>query len=230
METPQPVTWLLEITSDFTDPDLLSGEVNQKALIEGYDFRFEAWPKVEGPVVACGTFNCLTGMLRQTGIANAVFDDYAQLRCSVYYAYLYPYLKRLSFIVPLAAAAHMDLQKLFGKEVFIRPNSNKKPFEARVVPLDELDDYLQQHHAFMDDLVVLSEVIEIQREFRCFCRNGEVFAHSSYLEDEYQAAPLEVLTLAGEIARLTLEKSGMNMLTVDLAATPEGLCSLKSAG
>lgn len=230
MQTLPAVTWLLEINADFTDPETLAAQVAVARQMPAFHPRFEAWPQVNGPQVAYGTLRCLSSMLRQPGIANAVFDDYQQLQCSSYYSYLYAYLRRRSFLLPLACLPQIDLSDWFGSAVFIRPNSNKKPFEAEVVSTSGLARFREKYAAFDPELVVVSEVISIEREFRCFCRNGEVFCHSSYLEDEYLPVPARVQEMAAEIATLTWQQSGMNMITVDLAATAKGLALIEIGG
>lgn len=211
------VTWILEINPEFTDPELLAGKVDNCVRIEGGNYHRREWPEVNGPVAVLGTFRCLQQMLKIPGLADAAFDTYSLLKCSSYYPYLFEYLKRESFFIPLSALPYLDLSRIFGDSVFIRPDANTKPFEAEVVKIAQLEEYLSRHQKYLTDLVALSEVIPIEREFRCFCRNGIVFADSSYLEDNYQPAPSEVITFAETVAAKTLKTLGINMLTVDVA-------------
>jgi hypothetical protein len=225
-----PVTWILELTPEFTDPELLTKHVQQHVTLEYSGINFRDWPQVQGPAVAFGTFRCLTQMQRNPDLCNFIFDDYAQLACTSYYSYLYRYLGRLAFIVPMSALPHMQLAPIFGSSIFIRPDSNKKPFEAAVVPLNSIEHYLRSHPQNHDELVVVSEVLQIDREFRCFCRNGKVFAHSSYKEDVYSPAPPEVIAFAEEIATDALQTLGLNMLTVDVAVCGDTLKLIEIGG
>lgn len=225
-----PVTWILELTPEFTDPELLTKHVQQCVTLEYSGINFRNWPQVQGPAVAFGTFRCLTQMQRNPDLCNFIFDDYAQLTCTNYYRHLYRYLGRLAFIVPMSALPHMALEPVFGNSVFIRPDSNKKTFEAEVVALNAMEKYLRSHQQHHDELVILSEVLQIDREFRCFCRNGKVFAHSSYKEEMYAPAPLEVLAFAEEIAAHTLQTLGINMLTIDVAVCGDALKLIEIGG
>lgn len=224
------VTWILEINPEFTDPELLAGRVGKCLRIEGGDYHRREWPEVSGPMAILGTFRCLRQMVKVPGLADAVFDTYSLLKCSAYYPHLFEYLGRQSFFVPLSALPELDLPRFFGSQVFIRPDANTKPFEAEVVGVEQVEEYLARHQKYLNDLVVLSDVIPIQREFRCFCRNGSVFAHSSYLEDNYQPATREVIEFAEAVAGRILNTLGINMLTVDVALSEGDLKLIEIGG
>jgi hypothetical protein len=230
LPTPSQVTWILEITPDFTDPELLTRHVKQFVPIEGFSLQYKDWPKVQGPCAVFGTFNCITQMLRNPDLCNYVLDDYALLECTSYYRHVYPFLGRTAYILPMGALPHLDLSKTFGDSVFIRPNSNKKPFEAQVVATTQTDAYLRKHPQHQDELVILSDVIGIQREFRCFCRNGKTFCHSSYKEDQFGPAPERVIRFADEVAMRILQTLGLAMITVDVAECDSGLKLIEIGG
>lgn len=230
MDKPDNVTWILEITPEFTDPELMTKYVKKFVTIEDFDFRYKDWPKVEGPCVVFGTFRCLTQMARNPDLSNYIFDDYAPLTCSSYYSYLYEYLGRLAFMTPMSTLPHMDLERIFGQSVFIRPNSNKKPFEAEVVGINDIEAYTNKYSRHLDELVILSEVLQIDSEYRCFCRNGKTFSHSSYMEDEYKPAPEHIVRFADSVAERVLETLGLNMVTVDVAVCGSDLKLIEIGG
>lgn len=227
---PTPVTWILEITPDFTDPELLSHHVKKCVTIRNFGPRFTDWPQVDGPCVVFGTFNCISQMLRVPALCNHVLDDYALLACSSYYRYAYPFLGRTAFMAHMNALPHINLARIFGQSVFIRPDSNKKPFEATVVDTTQMDAYLRKHPQHQDELVILSDVIRIEQEYRCFCRNGKTFCHSSYKEDHFRSAPDAVIQFANAVADRILQTLGLNMITVDVAVCDTGLKLIEIGG
>lgn len=211
--------WLLERSPHFTDPERLLPLVEAPILIEhGELIGHEALPALSGPLAAFGTMSRMRGLLRRPGAADAVFDVYAELRCTRYYRHVYPHLGRAAVFVPMAAMAHLPLRRLFGEQVFVRPDDNTKPFQAAVISTDReaVAEHLRLNGAHADGLVVLSEVVALGPEFRCFVRDGVVFAHSSYPERPYRPAPAPVIAFAEQVAR-DLACTGMNLLTVDVA-------------
>lgn len=230
MNTSTPVTWILEINPDFTDPELLTNHVRKFEAIENFNLQYKDWPKVEGPCVVFGTFNCLTQMLKNPDLCNYIFDDYSLLDCSTYYRYVYQFLGRFAFIVPMSAIQYIDLERIFGQSVFIRPNSNKKPFEAEVIAIGNIDSYLRKHSNYNHELVILSEVTPIDKEYRCFCRDGKTFCHSSYSGKEYQPAPDIVIQFAESVAERILETLGINMVSVDVAVSGSELKLIEIGG
>lgn len=228
-EASPEVTWLLEIHHDFTDPERMIPHVGRHVLLDTDDLRRGKVPQIEGPVVAYGRFKCLTHLLG-TSLSRAVFDDYRSLQCSIYYRHLYPYLHRMAVLIPMIGLTEMNPETVFGKEFFVRPDSNKKPFEAKKVSVDTLGDYLASHRNFHHDLVVVSEVISIAREFRCFCREGKVFASSAYPPPDIEVAPPAVIEFSEEVAQTVLQSLGMNMISVDVAVDPDGKCRLIEIG
>lgn len=219
MNAPATVCWLIERHHDFTDPQDLTPHLDRWVPLEGSPLGLERWPRVDLPAVAFGTLRRLTRLARYAPLADAVFDDHSALRCSVYYGHVYADLGRTSFLVPLRALPHMPLERLLGPEAFVRPDANTKPFEARRFATTQdgttrLLDALAQH---LDSLVVVSEVVDIDLEYRCFCRDGRVFAHSSYPDAPFRPAPDDVRAFAARIAQTLRARLGVSMITVDVA-------------
>ncbi|BBM84412.1 ATP-grasp domain-containing protein [Candidatus Uabimicrobium amorphum] len=210
------VTWILDFDYDFTAPQEVSRHV-EKFVVVPQDFLVR-WPEVDHPCVAYGTMRKLMMMTRQPEICEAVFDDYLSLRCSYYYRYIYEFLGRKAFIIPFQALTCVSWSEVFSERVFIRPDQNTKPFDAQTVNVGEMDAFVERYrHRSLYDLVVVSEVVELGDEYRCFCRNGRVFCHSSYPEPPYHPAPPRVLEFAEKVATLLLDKGFSSMLTIDVA-------------
>jgi hypothetical protein len=229
------VTWLVELDDDFPGPErLLQGHLRghgaRVILLDPGPPWAPRWPEVEGPVVAYGTMRTLRRLQQHQSLSRSVFDDYPSLRCSVYYRHVYDLLGRDAVLVPLAALAHLDLARRFGERVFVRPETNYKLFPAQIVESAGARAFvdLQREHA--TELVVLSEVVDLGEEFRCFCRDGVVFAHSSYPFEPWGPAPLDVQRFAREVAARLRGVTPSDMITVDVARASDGRLRLVEVG
>lgn len=212
----QKVTWILDFDYDFTAPKQISEFLNHFIVLPEKSLITD-WPKVQYPCVTYGTMRKVSQLLQQKSLCEAVFDDYISLRCSYYYRKVYKFLKRMAFIVPFSSLEYIDWYKIFSQQIFIRPDSNHKPFEAQIVSIDNIPDFIRKYqHSQHNELVVVSEVVRLGQEYRCFCRNGKVFCHSSY-PDPYHPAPKDVIVFAEKIAQILSETISSNMLTIDIA-------------
>ncbi|MCU0654779.1 MAG: ATP-grasp domain-containing protein [Polyangiaceae bacterium] len=231
MIDPPRVRWLLEEDPDFPGPQTL----REAALVDAIPLDpgppwAPRWPSVDGPLVAYGTMRTLRRLQAHAPLAHAVFDSYPALRWSSWLPSLYDLLGREVFLVPMNALASLDLERHFGPRVFVRPETNYKLFAARVILAHQAHEFLDFHREHARELVVLSQVVDLGHEFRCFCREGEVFAHSSYPDLPYREAPDIVLAAARACARRLLEQRGLRMITVDLALSPENQVRLVEIG
>lgn len=96
-------------------------------------------------------------------LGGGVFDDYAALRCSAYYRYVYELLDRACVIVPLRALRTLPLERMFGPTVFVRPDTNFKLFPSEVLPVGGVGPLLERWP--LDELVVVSEVVSFDVEY-----------------------------------------------------------------
>lgn len=210
------VRWLLERDPIFSEPQRLAALLPDALVVD--DLRTARLPPApEGPLAAYGTIRGMAALRRQPGWCEAVFDQLPALRCSAYYGPLYAELGRQALLAPLAALPHLDLERWFGARVFVRPDGNHKPFPGQVIRCQAAAQLLADHRAHGDALVVLSEVVELGSEVRCFCRAGRVVASSSYPDPPYAPASPEVVDFAESIARRLLSVVSSTMLTVDVA-------------
>src|SRR5512132_1188999 len=177
--------WILDIDADFPASAAVAARVPEPIVVPRVTPGLEVWPDVEGPIVGYGTMRTMTRM-RRSKLARAVFDDYGPLRCSAYYGAIYELLGRTAFLVPMVALAHLDLRRHFGEQVFIRSDSNYKLFPAETVATSEVARFVEQRWEHRDELVVVAEVVALGEEYRCFCRRGAVFCHSSYPVEPYR--------------------------------------------
>nr|WP_281292450.1 ATP-grasp domain-containing protein [Nocardia bhagyanarayanae] len=190
------------------------------------------WPVVqEGrTVVGYGTMSTMTRLRRVPQLGEAVFDDYTTLRCSSYYRHVYDLLGRTVVLVPFSAVPGLPLRRMFDSDqVFVRSDTNYKLFPAGVHEIAELGRWLQSYDEYRNELVVVSEVVNFEREYRCFCRNGRFFCGSSYPLEPYLPVPDHVRDFA-ETAAARLLTHGLTMVTVDVGVGTDGALRLVELG
>ncbi|BAW08511.1 hypothetical protein NS14008_09590 [Nocardia seriolae] len=171
------------------------------------------------------------GRLRRAGrLGEAVFDEYSVLRCSFYYRHVYDLLGRIAVLVPFSAVPGLPLRRMFGgDQVFLRSDTNFKLFPAGVHAISELGSWLETYDQYRDELVVVSEVVTFEREYRCFCRDGGFVCGSSYPNEPYLPVPDRVRDFA-ETAAARLLAHGPTMVTVDVGVGPDGALRLVELG
>jgi hypothetical protein len=226
-DSPKP-TWILDLHPDFPGSEVVRSHLQQAVVVDKHDIIMQRWPDLPLPVVGYGTMFMLTRLAHVPNLAQAVFDDYAKLRCSTYYRYIYDLIGRTCVFVPFSALPTLPLERMFGSSVFVRSDSNYKLFPARVLALTEIEGWLQLYQQHRDELVVVAEVVTFKREYRCFCRNGTFFCGSAYPEP-YEAVPAHVQRFAEQAAE-RMAKIGINMLTVDVGITGEQLQIVEIGG
>lgn len=220
------VRWLLELHPEFPSAQEVCHLVPDPLVLTRADLLMGHLPELHGPVVGYGTMAGMSALARQS---LAVFDDFPRLRCSSYYRWLYDLLGRACVLVPFSALARLPLERMFGSRVFVRSDSNFKLFPAGVIPLEELPRWVDLHRVHHDELVVLSEVIPMGQEYRCFCRDGSFVCGSSYPEPPYLEVPLEVRDFA-ESAAARLVRQGISVCTIDVGVCEDSQLRLVEAG
>lgn len=223
--------WLIELDPDFPGPEqVLRSQLVELIELEPGPPWAPSWPDVPLPAVAYGTMRTMRRLQGHAPLAPAVFDHYPSLRWTSFLPQVYDLLGREVFIVPLSALAQIDLRRHFGDRFFVRPETNYKLFAAQVVPCDEAASFFDFHRDHGAELVVLSEVVALGDEYRCFCRQGEVFCHSSYPHEPYSPAPPDVVAFAAACARRLYESRSLRMISVDVARAPDGRLRLVEIG
>jgi len=211
--------WLIDEHHDFPAAAELLGLVRHPVRL---DPRPAAdWPAIDGPAVGYGTMRTMSRLARDRRLGHVVFDDYARLRCSAYYPAVWRFLGRTTVLVPFGALATLDARRMFGDRVFVRSDTNLKVFAAAVVAADELPSFVAGHPHQHDQLAVVSEVIAISREYRCFVRQGAFVCGSSYPLPPHTDVPAEVRGFAEDVAAAAASLP-LDPLTVDVAITPAG--------
>jgi hypothetical protein len=216
-DTPRP-TWIIDLHPEFPGSAVVRARLHSAVIVNTADVLMHRWPAVAPPVVGYGTMRMLTRLARVPGLGQAVFDDYAQLRCSTYYRYIYDLLGRACVFVPFSALPTLPLERMFGSAIFVRSDTNYKLFPASILAISDVAHWLDTYREHREELVVVSEVVPFEQEFRCFCRNGTVFCGSSYPDEPYTDVPGPVQRFAEQAAARMLPL-GVNMVTVDVGVS-----------
>ncbi|MBE9226960.1 ATP-grasp domain-containing protein [Phormidium sp. LEGE 05292] len=138
-----------------------------------------------------GTLNLGRDILRTSWIPGAYMNE-KNLRCSTYYAYFGEYLlNNKYFIFPLRELVRRkeEVLEYFKSEgeIFIRPDSNMKPFRAGVFNLKVLNTMQSLASELTSDkttLVLVSSKRHISKEWRFFVYKNEIITGSLYLVGE----------------------------------------------
>jgi hypothetical protein len=138
-----------------------------------------------------GTLTLGRDILRTSWIPGAYMDE-KNLRCSTYYTYFGSYLlNNQYFMLPLGELIRrrQEILEYFQSdgELFIRPDSNMKPFRAGVFNLNILNTMQALGDELKRDettLVLVSRKQTITREWRFFIYKNQVITGSLYLVGE----------------------------------------------
>src|SRR5687767_14451618 len=164
--------WLLEFDPDFPGPSVIAPHVEASVVLGPRRPWDTDWPAVEPPFVAYGTMRTLRQMQRHPALADAVFDHYPSLRCPSYYRAVYDLLGRVAYLLPLGGLPLAGLERAFGPRAFVRPDTNDKRLAAQPIDCARVADFVELYQEHRDELVVVSEFVELGDEYRCFCRDG----------------------------------------------------------
>lgn len=220
------VRWVLELHPEFPSAEEIRSLVPDPLVLSRSDLLMGRLPASESPMVGYGTMAGMSALARQS---SAVFDDFPKLRCSSYYRWVYDLLGRTCILVPFSALPHLPLQRMFGSQVFVRSDSNFKLFPAEVIEVKQVARWMDLYSAHQDELLVLSEVIPLDTEYRCFCRDGSFVCGSSYPEPPWLPVPSHVREFA-EIAAVRLSSQGITVCTIDVGVGEKSKLHLVEAG
>ncbi|MFI6169293.1 ATP-grasp domain-containing protein [Nocardia sp. NPDC051052] len=224
--------WLIDLHEDFPGSASVAAALDDAVIVEERDAMVGRWPVVQPgrTLIGYGTMPTMTRLRRVPQLGEAVFDDYTMLRCSFYYRDVYDLLGRTAVLVPFSAVSALPLRRMFDSDqVFIRSDTNYKLFPAGVHAIAELGRWLEIYDQYRDQLVVVSEVVTFEREYRCFCRNGRFVCGSSYPIKPYLPVPEHVRGFA-ETAAARLLTHGSTTVTVDVGVAPDGELRLVELG
>lgn len=191
------VNWLIERHVSDADEQFLEELKRQNYSykeVRYLTFRREAADQYF-PDHACvlfrGTLNLGRDIPRTAWVPGAYMDE-KNLRCTTYYAYFGQHLlNNRYFILPLGELIRRKAEILeyfhSSGELFIRPDSNMKPFRAGVFDLQVLNTMQRLGSELRRDettLVLVSGKRSISKEWQFFVYKNEIITGSLYLIGE----------------------------------------------
>lgn len=194
----------------------------------GHAFRSD--PGIQAAAVPRGSCYFIQWMCSTPGWNRRRWGTVEDYRCSAYHPRIQRWLlnceyRVLSFVE--LCWTYRDVYASFGDangRVFLRPDDGFKPFEGRVVPLDEFERWVEARritYVRSDTPVVVARTVALYAEWRCVLVRGRVVASSQYRPTFQAHTPAEVRDLAEEVDRETGGPAAVYV--IDIAATGEGL-------
>jgi hypothetical protein len=136
-------------------------------------------------VLLTGTLTLMEYVQRQRRWTPGGWCNFANLACSIYYAYFGPHLLNRNYTLLPIVEAIRQRQRLFSTfgcdgQVFVRPDSVGKLFSGRVVDAESFEEVLAPHLNNPAEPVLVAEPQQIGREWRLFVAHGQVITGSQY--------------------------------------------------
>jgi len=118
------------------------------------------------------------------------------------------------------------LQTTFNVDKFIKPSTDLKAFDAGILPFgNTIESFVlskPRQRFFMEETLVISNVIKIKEEYRFFVVNGKVISGSAYrlnyIVEINSVVPENIVNIAQEFADLYHPS---DIFTLDLAVTED---------
>lgn len=217
----KPPLWIIEnIAREFSYEELIAAVKAQNYnLIEiRGDFEYKIFDDIikngDRPTIFNGSINMaklVYNYLKQNNnlIHPITYSDFDKYLCSNYYGYFGDYLFNDKYIiVPFndLYRQRFDIYGYLGKNtnLFIRPDSGEKTFQAQLVDLLDLEKFIKTNQ-YQNELIVISSPKNIKGEWR-FVVSGEDKKIITYSTYQYQGkvtkspgAPREAIDLCQEL-------------------------------
>ena len=214
---------IIEVKGAFGYYDTL--ELGQLAARHGYsESRL-------GPIIAYGSCNFMKFVTSNTSWIPGHWCDWKKLECTSYMGKLAPYSIHHNYAyITFGELKHkwMEIYGAFSERhmVFIRPNSNAKPFHGQCVHEFNFLEWYREHEESWkiapDTLCMVSQPSNIDAEWRLFVHRGKVISGSCYRPEWSADIPPFVIERA-EKAIADADFAPFPIFSVDLALTKEGL-------
>lgn len=151
-------------------------------------------------------------------LKNGVFYDYDKFDQANYGKLKLPLLNASAAYIPIKD----NLNTSFKKDKFVKPSRDLKAFDAGILPAGQtIEDYIlkkSRQRFYIEEDLVVSDVLEMKDEYRFFVVNNEVVAGSAYRVNgkvgEDATVPEIVLNTAKLYAKLY---KPADIFTMDLA-------------
>jgi ATP-grasp domain, R2K clade family 3 len=153
----------------------------------GFAFADVAKYDASAPVIFCGSIE-MTELVksRLPKCFPVAYCNQEKYLCSKYMSHFGKYLFNDNYVMVPLTELHRQkfyFYGLFGKEtmIFVRPDSGQKPFQARLVDLQDFDEFYSGNEYCKHELVVISSPKMIRGEWRfVVSKHKEIIAMSTY--------------------------------------------------
>lgn len=235
-------TWVLH-TLAFTDDDRVQ-DMKQVILDRGSQLieckgafgHYELGSQLkdaEGPILAYGSCNFMKWVVSSTNWTH--WCDWKKLECTSYMSYLAPHSIHMDYAyMPFGELIHnyRMLYRTYGDQkeytkscMFIRPNSNAKPFHGQVVHYANFEKWHDEHRTAWDIhddcLCLISMPDSIEREWRIWVYGDKVLTGSLY-RPEWQCNIPEAVRIFVEKAITETKFAPFPLFCMDIALTSSG--------
>ncbi len=189
-------TWLIEADVPGIDSARLQAEVRRQGMIpQVVKWRAEApAPRdllgsesipLDASVVVLATLPVMRHVQAQRRWLPGGWCSFDRLRCSTYYAFFGPFLLNSSYTLLPGVEAIRQADRLFdvhGRDgrVFVRPDAVWKTFRGGPVSRAAFESTLAPTRFDPTSLVLVSEVRNVEREWRLVVAQGAVVGASQY--------------------------------------------------
>lgn len=198
-------TWVMH-TLAFTDDDRVedmktaiedrgSKIIECKGAFDHYELQDQLLA-VSGPIIPYGSCNFMKWVTSRTHWQH--FCDWDKLECTYYMPNLINRSIHDKYAYLTFAELGMNfgvIYQTFAKDncLFIRPNSNDKPFHGQVIHVKNFPKWFIEHRdawkISSDTLCMISEPDNLVAEWRVFVHNGRVISGSQYRPDWIPITP-----------------------------------------
>jgi hypothetical protein len=156
-------------------------------------------------------------------LKNGYFYDYEKFDQAYYGKLNLPLLNQSAIYIPIKD----NLKTSFNERKFIKPSRDLKAFDAGILEIGvSVEDFIMSKDRqpfFIDENLVVSDVIEMNDEFRFFVVDGEVVSGSYYrkggIVGEHAIVPEIMFDIAKEY---TAMYTPADIYTLDLARLKDG--------
>jgi hypothetical protein len=199
--------------------------------------KFDEIPYKEAPVFFQGSINLAKQFQdERPEWKPGVIATWNKFSCLNYYDNVKEYLFNKDFDVIKTGDLlneKWNIYRKYGQDatIWLRPDSGEKPFTARILELEDFDNFYNKwikDYTGPDDFIIVSSPKKINGEWRYICSNNEILGVSSY---SYQGNNIYIAsapTKATELCNKILDHLNKNQrfpdpfFALDICETPDG--------
>jgi hypothetical protein len=151
-------------------------------------------------------------------LVNGLFYDVQKFDQANYSKLNLPLLNQSAIYIPIKE----NLNRAFEKDKFVKPSRDLKAFDAGILKANQtIGDFISaksRQRFYLEEILVVSDVLEMRDEYRFFVVGDKVVAGSAYRKDGVVIFDEKIPKMVFDIAeKYALLYSPSNIFTMDLA-------------